>query len=886
MNIPQIQPLPSEVARKIKSSTSVIHLNGVIVDLVKNALDANARSVSVTVDYRRGGCVVEDNGDGITPAEFAPEGGLGKVYHTSKFRLESAYGRKGCFLASLSSLALLTITSHHAQHASTNSVIFHHSSPVARLTPAPRHHGLKCSDHGTRVTVNDLFGNMPVRVKNRALTLQKPEELERQWDDLKQSLISLVVSNGSLSKLVLSDVDDRKLTIRPHQSPRADNELDLARLSSILSQGGLVDTHSSRLWHAVSATVPHLTIHAALSLVPSPSKKVQFISFGADPVFQQSQTNILFSEVNRLFLLSDFGTSENASPFPTELKWPRAKPMPKAVNKWPMFYIRINSRSAALSPNDQDLPESDRTVQRILDILTLMINEYLKEHKMRPRGGKRQRESSTVESDIDLTSKLDSRGLQTTSSEFSRKKIKLPSFARPSASGHFGSWSRVKTANSRCSGPPKAKSAPPKESVAPPVELEISETHTAGAQLDEGIGGGDGPSTPAKDSRQESEIQQGPADVVIPWTDPYTGIRHSINARTGQSLNAYPSAAAAIANRLRSKGSTATTRRLDSRKRASGEGPHSMWLEGVLDNWRNPVFGRSERPLSALDTDPEYDTTDENFHKTCGLDNFGVSKYRGKLRKRDLATAKVIGQVDRKFILVEIANLQPTLALIDQHAADERCRVESLSEQLFDSDWNIQTIQVDTVVFNVAASEFSLLKRHAAFFRAWGIDYVVELNPQSSKATVSVSNLPPLIAERCRVEPELLVNIIRAEIWKRTESGSTRPQTPTSENKGHGEGWVGRLAGCPQGILDLLNSRACRTAIMFNDGLSIEECESLVSRLANCVFPFQCAHGRPSMAPLVDICGSMDHRLSEYAVSSEQEIGFTDAFKRWRGSVK
>lgn len=42
---------------------------------------------------------------------------------------------------------------------------------------------------------------------------------------------------------------------------------------------------------------------------------------------------------------------------------------------------------------------------------------------------------------------------------------------------------------------------------------------------------------------------------------------------------------------------------------------------------------------------------------------------------------------------------------------------------------------------------------------------------------------------------------------------------------------------------------------MFNDVLSTKECRKLVDRLAGCAFPFQCAHGRPSMVPLVDIGG-------------------------------
>jgi DNA mismatch repair protein MLH3 len=76
----QIQALPPDVIAKINSSTSISHLNGVIADLVKNSLDANARTIFVTVDFKRGGCIVEDDGDGIPPAEFETTGGLGKAH--------------------------------------------------------------------------------------------------------------------------------------------------------------------------------------------------------------------------------------------------------------------------------------------------------------------------------------------------------------------------------------------------------------------------------------------------------------------------------------------------------------------------------------------------------------------------------------------------------------------------------------------------------------------------------------------------------------------------------------------------------------------------------------------------------------------------------------
>lgn len=42
-------------------------------------------------------------------------------------------------------------------------------------------------------------------------------------------------------------------------------------------------------------------------------------------------------------------------------------------------------------------------------------------------------------------------------------------------------------------------------------------------------------------------------------------------------------------------------------------------------------------------------------------------------------------------------------------------------------------------------------------------------------------------------------------------------------------------------------------AIMFNDKLDLGQCERLVYQLSKTVFPFQCAHGRPSMVPLTTL---------------------------------
>lgn len=42
-------------------------------------------------------------------------------------------------------------------------------------------------------------------------------------------------------------------------------------------------------------------------------------------------------------------------------------------------------------------------------------------------------------------------------------------------------------------------------------------------------------------------------------------------------------------------------------------------------------------------------------------------------------------------------------------------------------------------------------------------------------------------------------------------------------------------------------------AIKFGDKLTARECEELIKQLSECKLPYQCAHGRPTLVPLIDI---------------------------------
>jgi len=64
---------------------------------------------------------------------------------------------------------------------------------------------------------------------------------------------------------------------------------------------------------------------------------------------------------------------------------------------------------------------------------------------------------------------------------------------------------------------------------------------------------------------------------------------------------------------------------------------------------------------------------------------------------------------------------------------------------------------------------------------------------------------------------------------------------------------VATINSVPKAIFNILASQACRGAVKFGHELSLQQCELLISRLKRCKTPFQCAHGRPSLVPLVDL---------------------------------
>ena len=213
---------------------------------------------------------------------------------------------------------------------------------------------------------------------------------------------------------------------------------------------------------------------------------------------------------------------------------------------------------------------------------------------------------------------------------------------------------------------------------------------------------------------------------------------------------------------------------------------------------------------------------------------------------RDLLTnCSVIAQVDDKFILIK-SKVEPKLYIVDQHACDERIRVEELYKQLIEmASQSTQSLAVPLKT-NVSADAplgaLELLNTYSKELENWGIKFTTARSNNES-GNVTFTHLPELM--HCKVDDDN--SFVVRSIMQYAHDLQDKVKL-TSLNR-H-QDWFLNMQAMPTILTLLLNSKACRSAIMFGQTLSKFECQLLVQKLAQCKQPFQCAHGRPSVIPL------------------------------------
>lgn len=213
-----------------------------------------------------------------------------------------------------------------------------------------------------------------------------------------------------------------------------------------------------------------------------------------------------------------------------------------------------------------------------------------------------------------------------------------------------------------------------------------------------------------------------------------------------------------------------------------------------------------------------------------------------KISKHQLANCKVITQVDSKFILAKVPLAAETqdivLVMIDQHAADERIRVERLVVSFMNStDLQSPKLLAKPVTLFLGPEEMQIISEHRISILKWGTRF--QLIPDDGK--IKVTHVPSLLEE------EFLLSSQESLFRDLTIDYAYQLSTTHSTNG------TDQLRYFPSSLVKYLNTRACKGAIKFGDTLDLDQCKELVTDLVDCKFPFQCAHGRPSLIPLVTI---------------------------------
>ena len=850
----------------------------------------------------------------------------------------------------MAALSLLIVTSHHREYASHNSLTIHNSKVVARNIPATLEQRLLSFPSGSRVTVRDLFGSMPVRVKLRAKETDRSGS-SRDFDQLIFGLVALLIAWPGEVSVSVRDTSSARVTRLQAPAPakhggrlRTRAKDLLVRVPKLLLQASLTDADASDSWVPVEASAVGVTIRGCFSLLPAATKRAQFIAVGIQPLLNEYHSNILFEEVNRIFASSSFGAVEEKAYDERERERGKltsysAKKVRtrKGVDRWPIFCLQIVLDAQVSGPPaniDNFLDERRQSLGPITSLLQVVVYEFLKKHHFSPSpvnateeigpedltpGGEGLVSGTTVATHRPLKIATASGGTpgrrNSPKPPGSRGSKSLQSAAQISnerAGSPFAHWSRVKSGGlirpttkltrdaSLCDDSDATPSPTPRRWIS-----ESGKLLRPPFACNEGIESESGSKSQQAANHEARSPTPTPAEDVVIWVDPITKLRAAVDTRTG-----FIKSGASTTKRMSL--SSDYLRRGDT---PSGESNAIPWLADMLSTWKNPVFEPAtpsiERVLNASTSfGLEPAPSPGGCHGCSNLVFKGPGETSsialpGRISRRALQNAEVVAQVEAKFVLCKVPRDTPgadrpdmvrdgyLLVLIDQHAADERWRVEELIKSYFiaeEGSWKSQTEILERPLrFELPAQEGELLMRLKPHFKYWGIYFDTfildeEITQPSQKrpaVKVEMRSLPPSILERCRLEPRLLIDLIRKELWRLHDGdhvANSIYNTPAAGSDDPGADWISRFHGCPPGVLDLINSRSCRSkltaralsttdpshslillgAIMFNDPLSQDQCRDLIRRLTQCAFPFQCAHGRPSMIPLVDLGWEMN----------------------------
>lgn len=838
-----VNRLSAETRAKLRSTQFLTSLPHIVSELLQNSIDSGASHIDVGVDCEDWSCWVRDDGsgfakDGLAQIAKGSEDGRymsSKAYSAASLESVSTFGFRGEALASMADLCCLEISSRTARSRESWSIIMK-GGQTLYTGPSVR---WRRESAGTAVSVRDAFFNRPIRrlshpssSKTLEIIRQEIESYALVFPGISFSLENTGKSNkggGNLLSCVLKIPKTRStLTTFRHIYGRAFTQ----HVEEIDSVSGDV------------------RIEGFVSLVGVYTKAYQFLYINKHPVSYCD----LHKLIDLRFSSSSFPKHAYDEEGETSSRSGGRRP-PRKGEKKPIYVLNLAIPARHI---DNCVEPAKTAVQlgnknTVAYLLSSVIQSFLARHHFAP-------------GNVD-----ENEGTPRKKRKLSRQaSLTEPNISRPSTPN-----SCMRDGNE------------PPELLVPQME-------------------------PSKEAME-------PSDGTI-WNDPSTGETFIIDLRTG---NSYPQnvPCGVSANgpvRIRSKGNTIRDSPSMIEDMTTGQGDvisakdeAPNWLQEALQ--ANDAYTIKEPKIPALPLSLNHNGNDggypdhlrpcstqpskcsnPNQHSQYFTSDFASSYVR--FRKEDLQAMRVISQVDRKFVvcLIGADNWPPTeageelgegstrhgggktLVLVDQHAADERVRVERFLREIcngflsyHDKSGGVETIQlsppVPVLLTHREASRLSEVLAYQKAFASWGVlfhglqeltknEAAIDSGEHAAYIQVFVTAIPKVVSEKLLSGNELQ-ELIKGYLGTlENELGSFDiPAPPRSGVCETETRWVKALRWCPRVLLDLINSKACRGAIMFNDSLTLEQCQRLIKQLSATAFPFQCAHGRPSLVPLTPL---------------------------------
>ncbi|RIB18155.1 hypothetical protein C2G38_2185412 [Gigaspora rosea] len=804
-----IRFLDNKTVQKLRT----FHVSSVVqcvVELVQNSLDAMATTIEIHVDMTKYFIQVIDDGNGIPPTDMdklAQRHATSKCHSLEDLAHIKTYGFRGEALASLAEVSIMEIISKHSDYYDTYCVIIKGGH---RLQLGPTRNSERAKP-GTIAIIRDLFYMYPVRRK-----MQSINTLANELENVRKAVEILALINPQVAFTLVDASMDRKI----------------------------VNTRKA------SSTIPTISTFRQLygaSLAQAYVNK-RFIA-----------NNELYKLIDDLFNQSNFGKKFNEdlilksrSEFPSKS---RKNVLTKSLEKYPIFFIHI---TCPTTDYDISLDPAKNIIEfenwsKIMDLLSGLVTQFLLCHGFLTQ--------DLVTSDV--------KNIAVSTNDNKKSRIK------PSGdlSLSFEDVTHIKSGGKQ-------------QYIFHDEELRGGPYSMISKNINES-------ENILTTSKKTVKIKK---NEYVKWTESHAKQAFYIDTRTGNSYRNIPGQA-------KSTSENCTKTRLDrSRLRTSNDKNiiddlySTPWAKNALEKWDNPVFQSYEAPIPLLkyiSTFNKKSSVKSSFFSCNDLAQSDFVEHR--FSKQDFAQAQVIGQVDDKFIACKLPysltvgpdlkdGTQQILVLVDQHAADERVRVEMLMKKFCDfknkermqniNDNEVHPINslVETIQINppnkivLTEREVRVVKRFEANFNSWGIffsdnmdttpfvsPHFIPSSTDNDHIPIYVTHLPKMIADRC-VDSRVTQELLRQHLYWLEDTGGIGINNVEVEkrlNANEQNDWKTIIRQCPRGIIDILNSKACRGAIKFNDKLTLNQCQELISELAFCDFPFQCAHGRPSMIPII-----------------------------------